>query len=102
MQIFKDILIIIVTWLIITKLNMGCSAYKPKAQGITTLRQRCVETTSSDINQAKKLLFYDIIQAKEQVNKKKVLNAPLLDLNKSQLFQRRTKKESGSALNLYI
>lgn len=88
--------------LIITKLNMGCSAYKPKVQGITTLRQRCFETTSSEINQAKQLLFYDIIQAKEQINKKKVINAPLLDLNKSQLFQRRIKKGSGLALNFNI
>ncbi|OMJ67161.1 hypothetical protein SteCoe_35752 [Stentor coeruleus] len=85
---------------------MGCSVSKPKVQSIRTLRQG-VETTSSDTSKAKQLQFYDIIQAKEQVNKKKIINAPILDLSKSQLFQRRNIKAkqepvSVPALNLIL
>ncbi|OMJ73302.1 hypothetical protein SteCoe_28055 [Stentor coeruleus] len=68
---------------------MGCSVFKQKSQNLSVKRQKIIETISSEILYLNRIKFHDILQAKSQINKKKILNAPILNITKSSLYTRR-------------
>ncbi|OMJ68691.1 hypothetical protein SteCoe_33798 [Stentor coeruleus] len=75
---------------------MGCSVFKQKSLSLSVERQKLTETSFSDALYLKRLQFYDILKEKDEINKKKILNAPILNITKSDLYTSRLTRHKAN------